>query len=182
MEKIMVEYTVFPLAELTGKAREKALCTLSEFNTEFDWYQSVYDDATESADIVIEEFDIYHRTIGLKFLTSAEQTAQKILQNHGNTCDTYKLAHKFLHDLADIKQAFPGQFDDMGNPEEFAREEEISELEQDFLKSLRREYLSLLTQEYEYRSSEPALIELAEANEYLFHADGTIFNTKGTKK
>ena len=49
------------------------------------------------------------------------------------------------------------------------------ELEEDFNKSLAGDYLKMLKDEYEYQSSEEAIIETIEANEYEFTADGELF-------
>jgi hypothetical protein len=44
------------------------------------------------------------------------------------------------------------------------------------LKDILYEYLEMLRQEYEYQTSEEAIIETIEANEYTFLEDGTMKN------
>jgi hypothetical protein len=48
-------------------------------------------------------------------------------------------------------------------------------LEDEFLKTLCEDYRIILSREYDYLTSEAAIIETIEANEYEFKADGTRF-------
>lgn len=99
----------------------------------------------KSVGIVIESFDLYRGTIQAS-INDMDATAKTIMLNHGKDCETYHLAKSYLTDF---------------------QEENI-----DFMKDA---YLSILTNEYDYLTSEKAIIETIEANEYEFYEDGALF-------
>ena len=70
------------------------------------------------------------------------------MKSHGKTCDTYQTVLEY-----DLRK---------------------NDVEDDLLYSLLQDYLSMLRKEYEYLTSEQAIIETIEANDYTFDINGNI--------
>jgi len=104
---------------------------------------------------------------------------KSILANHGDQCETYKTAKKFLDEYLPVKI----QLDAM-NEDEDAQDKDIERLDDvcedlitEFEKSLLEDYSIMLQKESEYLQSKEAIIETIEANEYTFEADGKMRNS-----
>jgi hypothetical protein len=157
------ETKVYEFAELTDEARDKAIEKLYDINVDNDWWDSISDDAS-TIGLEIEEFDIdrgsYCRG---RFTKTAVEVARSILENHGETCETYKTAEQYIKQWDEVDALTPDDED--------LNTEEIDE---EFLKSLCEDYRMILTKEYEYLTTREAIIETIEANEYEFDENGNI--------
>ena len=152
---------VYQFSELSKDAQQKAIEVMAEINVDHDWWQSVYEDAANIG-LKITGFDIDRGSYCKgEFIEDAQYTGEKILSEHGKICETYKTASEFIADREKL------DIDEQEN--------ELEELEMEFLNSLLEDYRIMLTKEYEYQTSEAAIIETIEANEYEFKADGTRF-------
>ena len=161
MRTDIVETKVYKLAELSDDARQAAILALGEINIDHDWWDCMLEDA-EQVNIKITEFDISGRSFCHGNIEDAETTAKLVLKNHGEMCETYKTAKAFLEKLAalaarEILDAVPGDLEDIEN---------------DFRLSILEDYRVMLSKEFDHLSSEEAIKETIEANEYEFTADG----------
>lgn len=158
--KIMktIEVTVYSFDELSDKAKEKVLRNFSDINVYFNWWEYTYLDA-ETVGLNIEGFDIDRRNIELEVYESVEDCCAKIIAEHGENCETYKVARNTLIALQGIEKD-TDDYDYISS--EFRRD--ISEC-----------YISILRDEYEYLTSEEAIIETIAANGYTFLGNGTQF-------
>jgi len=150
-------YNVYSFAELTDEQKQKAVENLWDINMNCDWWEFTYEDAN-AAGLKISAFDLDRGSYcELSFISGSEYTATAILKNHGESCDTYILAKAFLADLEN-------ETGDAGR----------DDLSADFRRALSEEFLSMLRNEYEYLTSEAAIIETIEANAYMFTENGDI--------
>ena len=154
-----IQTTVYSFNELSEAAQQKAIEKLSDINVDQDWWDSVYEDAA-NVFITINGFDIYRKDITIS-VDNVQETIGKILEEHGKVCDTYKLAEKFLSDYNELAE--DENFDDKN-----------ADLEADFIQAIGEEYLSILSNECDYRTSDEAIIETIEANEYEFTEGGEL--------
>jgi len=173
-----IEIQLFKFNELSDKAKEKALVQYYDWNVNFDWWDSVYYDA-KNVGIAINGFDIDRGNYcKIEFRYDAEDICQKIIMEHGENCETHKIATKFLSDYDElVKKYSDGVKTNIvaeDNEEDF--DNEIIELETELHHELSEEYLSILRKEYEYLTSEEAIIEALEANKIEFTIDGEIYN------
>lgn len=146
--------------ELSDKGKEKAIEKHWDWNVDFDWWQFTYEDA-KTVGIDIQGFDIDRGSYcKIQFLWNAEQVADEILKQHGESCETYRIAKEFKEDF------------DARNDEEDDHEDLIEQ----FQKDLQEEFLSILRREYEYLTSEEAIRESLIANEVEF--DGDLYEVK----
>lgn len=146
--------TVYSFSELTGKAKERAAEKLRMWNNEYGWWESTYEDA-ENIGLKITNFDIYLGTIGGLRILPVADIIEQVLNQHGETTETYKTATKYKEQM------------------QAAIQRDV-DLEDEFIKALSQDYLVMLREEYEYRCSDEALQEMAEANGYEFDENGRV--------
>jgi hypothetical protein len=166
-------YTVYKFNELPEAARDKVLDRYAYLNVEHDWWEFTFEDAARVG-IKIEEFDIdrgsYCRG---KFLWEAPPVADAIIEEHGENCETRKTAEAFIKERDEAVDTAPR--DENGDfVDEYALDRKLNEIEEEFKKSIFEDYRIILQKEYEHLTSEEAIIETIEANDYDFTIDGRI--------
>lgn len=148
MRKYTIEHVVYKFEELSKESQEKALDNMYDINTDHDWWEFIYEDAN-LVGLEITGFDLARRDITGKLIENMQQVCDNILRSHGNTCDTYVTAEKNKHRHGEDN-------------------------EEQFEKDLLEDYLKILQEEYDYLTSEEAIIETIKANEYEFYEDGRL--------
>ncbi len=154
------EHTVtsYKFSELSDAAKEQAREWFRRGALDYQWWDSIYSDAAEIG-LKITGFDLGRRQeLTAKLAVSPSACALAILGNHGNVCDTYKLAASFLAERRETRGAKRVQ------------------LGEDFVRDLRQEYWHMLEREVEYQLSDECVDESIEANEYDFDAHGHRFH------
>jgi len=172
---------VYPFDELSEEAKETAVEKLWDINVNYEWWNSVYDDA-ENVGIKIVEFDIGRGNFCRgHFTNSAEDVAKAIIANHGDTCETYKTAESFLAEYYEKKAGHETDLDAM-SPDETPLHEEFEDtglygdMVNEFQHFILEDYRILLTKEYEYLSSEETIIDTIKTNDYEFTEDGELYS------
>jgi len=160
--------TTYEFDELSREAQKHAIDKLWDINVAYDWWDYIYEDA-ENVGIKIHES--YPDCKG-EFTKSARYTANKILQDHGKTCETYQTAKVFLDTL--------DRFMETADKDEYGElylsdEQQVEEMELEFLRSILEDYRILLQKDYDYQTSDEAIIETIQANEYEFTKNGELF-------
>lgn len=169
----------FKFKELSETAKANALQTFSDINVSHNWWKWTYEDA-ESIGLSIDGFDIDYRTIDSRLTEGVYNICKSIMENHGQECDTYKLALEYMPQFAAarLRGWQPDKtlncleeylFGHLGEDEQY---EKFEEWEAEFHKKLAACYLKHLRDEYEYQTSVDAIIESIEANDYEFDEDG----------
>lgn len=172
MREITVVTKVYKFEELSDKGKEKALENLWDLNVDYEWWEGVYEDAAQ-IEMDITEFDLDQKRYCNAKIPLPLETARLILENHGETCDTYKLAKEFLNGVEKAESSAQNCFFEVYD--EYKLEGEIEDLEATFKKVLCKEYASMLQKEYEYLTSKEGILESIESNDYDFTEDGEIF-------
>jgi len=164
--------TLYQFDELSEQAKQAAMEKLYDINVDHGWWDCTYDDA-EGVGCKITGFDIGRPQMCDLTCDDAVETSGKIMENHGESCDTYKLAESFLQERDEIVNA--AERDEDGElADEYALDKKLDEVEAEFVRALSEEYLSLLRNDYEYLTGEEAILESIEANEYEFTEDGKL--------
>jgi len=168
-----IEVNVYQFAELSETAKERAIERLADITVKYDWWENVYEDAANIG-LKITGFDIaWGSYVNGDFTIAANEVAQNILNEHGETCETYKTAQHFMDEWQPI---FTNYMDENHEDyESYESEQRMQDIEDEFLHSLCEDYRIMLQSEYEYLTSEGAIIETIEANGYEFTEDGNIF-------
>lgn len=144
-----IETILYQYDELSPAAQEKARDWYLEGAFNYDWWNSIYEDAANIG-LKITSFDCYRHEIEDKLQNSVNAIAKVIRAEHGKQCGTYKLAK-----TVDLRKA-----NDRGEDVET------------FERALLREYLTMLINEAEYMESREAVEENIRANEYEFTENG----------
>lgn len=161
---------IYKFDELSAAAKEKAIEQFSDTNTDYDWWNlSLYPDA-ERIGLKITGFDIDRGDITGQLQEWAHIVAEKIKTEHGENCDTYKLAVNYLDELAKLQAKHKEDTDEY--------ETELEHNAQAFEKTLLKAYLKMLRDEYDYLTSNEAIIESIQSNEYEFTANGQWWTLK----
>ena len=169
------ETKVYPFDELSEDAKEKAIGGLWDINLFYEWWESTYEDAAQ-VKLKLTEFNIdWGACCRGEFIEYAKDTADAILTNHGESCETYKTAESYAAECAVLWQKYPEEWDEDGyDDNEWDRDAKQEEIDEKFLKSILEDYRIMLQKEYEYLGSEDVIIETIEANEYEFTEDGKL--------
>ena len=165
-----IKIKVYSFDELSEQAKETAIQSLFDINISHEWWDTIYDDASEMG-LKITSFDLdRNRHANGVFLLSANEVAQNILNNHGEECETFQTAATFLKEWQAIFSNYMDESSDFFESQE--SEEKLLELEDEFLKSLLKDYSIILQNQSEYLQSEESIIETIEANEFVFLKTG----------
>lgn len=169
-----ISTTVYKFNELSETAKQNAINKLQDINVAFNWWDSTEEDAA-TVGATIKAFDIYRHDITIE-VSDIQQTASDILKGHGEGCDTYKLAKEFIEDSEKLVSKYSdGVHTDRVSEDNIdAFDEDIQELENQFVKQLGECYLTILREEHEYRTSEEAIIETIKENDYEFTEGGKL--------
>lgn len=177
----IIETKVYTFNELSDEAKQHAIESLYDLNVDHEWWENVYEDA-ENVGLKIEGFDLGRRQeCEGHFIQDALGVADAILREHGEQCETYKTAAKYVEDYWQLycqedadQLCMPGELRDWDfiTYAEYGAPEDLEDLNKEFLRSLLEDYRIMLQKEYEYLTSEEAIIETIEANEYEFTEKG----------
>ncbi len=166
-----VTVTLFTVNELKEEVKNKVLDKYRYINVEdAQWWNNIYDDAKEIG-LKITSFDLNrNRHANGEFLLSANEVAQNILNNHGESCETYKTASSFIEDWQPIFNDYMDESSEKYENKE--TEEQLQEMEDSFLESLLEDYSIMLQNECENLTSDEAVEETLTINEFSFLENG----------
>lgn len=188
--------TVYKFSELSDEAKEKAIANLSSINVDYDsWSEGVIEDATTIGKIIGIDIDkIYFSGFssqgdGACFSGSYsyEKNSVKAIKEHAPcdmelhriATDLQRLQSKAFYRLyANVKHTghyyheLCTSIDVNNDYQELTanHESDLSELLRDFMKWI----YGQLHKEYDYNTSDAAIIETIEANEYEFTENGKL--------
>ena len=165
---------VYPFDELSDEAKETAIGKLAYINVDYGWWDNTYEDA-KTIGLEITEFDDRGAYCRGTWTEDAEETAQLILKNHGEGCETYKDAWEFQNAVSVQGSIFEGQDDYDSDYEHFTDSDQYEELCEEFQRMICEDYQIILQEEYEYQTGEEAIKETIKANEYEFTKDGKLY-------
>ncbi len=169
--------TVYDYAELNDEAKGKAKQWFFSTWPNHGWHDTVVEDAA-MVKLKLSDFSMdstsFISTPDLEFMDGGNSTAQLILENHGEDCDTYKAAIAFEK----AKDAFP-ELPSIDAPDyaEIERRncEAFDALEGDFMQELGECYRRMLQAEYDAMFEESYVANHMAANDYTFTVDGKCF-------
>lgn len=170
------EYKVYKFDELTEEQKQKVLENYAYINVEHEWWDCQYEDA-KTIRLKITAFDLdRNRHCEGVFIEYAEDTAKKIIKEHGEACETYQTATNYLAERAAlVKKYSDGVFIDIvAEDNECDFDNDCEELDAEFLRSILEDYSISLQKEYEYMTSKKAIIETLKMNDYDFTEGGKI--------
>jgi|14_taG_2_1085336.scaffolds.fasta_scaffold88885_2 hypothetical protein len=156
---------LYDFDELSKEVQKKVLNEHRDMNTDFDWWSCTYDNVKESLDYEVEGFNLDRGAcVEGGIMTSAEHTANLILEHYGEAHELYSLAQDILKRYEKIDQGSENADNENEKLEEYLN----NELSEHLLKHLR--------EEYNYLTSDEGIIDAIKANEYTFESNGKMRN------
>ena len=153
----IIETKAYQFEELDEQTKEKAIVNYRYISVEDDfWYEFIKEDLN-SIGIELRSFDIERGSFAEIHLEDFEDTCYLILKFHGENNGTYKIAERYIKEYNSIKDKM-----------------DILELDEEYQKEFSEEVLSMLRKEYEDMISDEYIIDMFQANEYEFTAEGKI--------
>ena len=183
-------YNVYTFEELSPEGQQNAIERYYDINVDYGWWQYTYDDAADIG-LKITEFDLDRADYCKgRFTLYPLEICKAIFSNHGKEDDTYLAAKNYLHDrellskqeVTRLCQVEADQLCECFNyvhgvldvEQDYFDEDVFEDINNEFHRELLECYKRMLHREYEYITSEEAIIEAFEVNEYLFTEDGHI--------
>jgi hypothetical protein len=176
MRTYTITRTVYEFDELSEGAKQKALEQLSDVNVDYNWWEFVYEDAANIG-LKIAEFNLRQNQVCIgQWTRDAIDVAEAIIKNHGESCETCVDARGFIHDYARAQREYEHAPKDADKCEraDFEYTDDAEELSEKFQQTILEDYQTILQTEYDYLTSEEAIIETIRANEYEFTAKGQL--------
>lgn len=173
-----VRTKVYSFEELNQDAQQLALDFNRDINVGSDWWAGTYEDA-ENIGLKITSFDLdRNKHAEGNLLNDEYSVAVDIANNHGEECETFKIAVKFIEfwneavklhsNGVNMEKVEDGKEHDFDN----YVDEAVTKFKQDLLNA----YADILQNECEYLQSDEAVKETLISNDYEFTANGNIFN------
>ena len=175
----IIETKVYLFKELDEQTKEKVIQNNYDIAIQDDWYHFTKDDLKE-VDIELRSFDINRGSFAEIHIDYFFETCEKIIKSHGENCETYKIAERYIKEYNSIQEKISAIHDSHHWSREFGSDGDklmqcdidLDDLEDEYQKEFSEEVLSMLRQEYEHMISEEYINDMFEANEYEFTAEG----------
>ena len=163
---------LYEFKELSKEVQEKVIQDNWNINVEYsNWWEGVYEDS-QRIGLKLTGFNLDYNTIEGEFLLSPIEVSQNIINEHGENCNTFKLSLDFQEQWQPIFNDYMNE--ESANYESRELEIKMQSLEDNYLKSLLKEYLKMLNNEYEYLTTKEAIINSLDGN--TFEQSGKIRN------
>ena len=176
MQTITVKTDVYKFNELSDETKEHCIEQMYDMNVDYDWWESVCYDA-EQIGLKITGFNLDRGSYcSGDFIEYANEVAELIIKNHGKMCETYKTAQDYLTEYNKLTKDSLLCVECEEKAECLGDDDiDTDDIDAEFQKSLLEDYRIILQKEYDYLTSEEAIIETIECNDYNFTIDGKLF-------
>lgn len=165
---------VYTFNELNKGGQETAILLNSDINVEHDWWNFTYQDA-KGVGLKLMGFDLdYKCSADGIFIDDTYNCANKIIKNHDEDSDSYKLAEQFIKewDEATVLHSDGVQTNKVMEGKEFDFDYYMEDREKQFLKDVLYYYADYLQKECNYLQTDEAIKETLISNEYEFLSNG----------
>jgi hypothetical protein len=178
----------YTIKELEPKVREEVVNRYSEINTNHDWFDGCYEGFDEKlAEYGLEcmkrfEWDLYRNDFefnGLnikdqKLLLSKLEVSKDLIPLELKTNGNYiiEMGAKDCYVKVDITDDYAMTCPDITMDELQEVEDAIGNKLSSLIEDLQSQFLKVLKDDYEYLTSEEAIVDSLDANDYLFTKEG----------
>jgi hypothetical protein len=178
----------YTINELKPEIKDKVIEKFSEINTSHDWYENSYEGWAEKLaeygleadnytwDLYRNEFDFTNlRVIDAAVLLSKLELSKELIPFDITTKGNYDIQISFRDGLdvtVDSNNYDEDDFDEKLQEPTDDLECVIFDKVEDLVKHLKSEFFKQLKDDYEYLTSEEAIIDTLDANEHLFTKEG----------
>jgi len=175
-----VTFKVYQFDELSEEVKEKVLDDCRFIMVEyFNWWKFVYEDA-ENIGLEIVEFDLDRMSIVIKLNTSVLDSIEKAMEYFSNDSKPFTIAKSYYDEIMKLADSDEVKEYLEENPDDDAYDAiynlSLDDLfYDDYVYDMRKVFLKMLEEEFEYLTSDEAIIEMFEANDYEFFETGKVF-------
>ena len=160
-----IEIKVYKFKELDKQTKEKVIDNYRYINVEDTfWYDWIKDDFNRLG-LEIQEFDLDRNTATIE-IGDFQIASIKIIEEFGDSVAIKQTAKNYIDEYEKILSNFK-------EDEDIEREVEI--LDEQYEKEYSEDILSYLRSNYEWETSDEAVIGFIEANDYDFTTEGKIY-------
>ena len=161
-----IEIKVYKFEELDKQTKEKVIDNYRTINVEDTfWYDWIKDDFNRLG-LEIKEFDLGRRNYVKIYIDNLEETSKSILHEFGDSVLIKQTAKNYIDEFNKIQANYK-------EDEDIERELEI--LDEEYEKEYSEDILSYLRANYEWETTDEAILETIEANDYDFTTEGKIY-------
>ena len=161
-----IEIKVYKFDELDKQTKEKVIENYRYINVEDTfWYDWIKDDFNRLG-LEIQEFDLGRGNFAKIYIDNFEDTSNYIIEEFGDSVLIKQTAKNYIDEFNKIQETF--------KQDEYI-EREIEMLDEEYEKEYSEDILSYLRSNYEWETSDEAIIETIEANDYDFTIEGKIY-------
>ena len=176
-----IETKAYQFEELDEQIKEKAIDNYRYIGVEDNfWWEYIKEDLI-SVGIELRSFDIERGSFAEIHLEDFYDTCEKIIDSHGENCETYKIAERYIKEYNSIKEKMDNleEYENDNSDEEHLNklmqlDKDLEDLDEEYQKEFSEEVLSMLRKEYEHLTSDEYIIEMFDANEYEFTDQGKL--------
>lgn len=167
-----VETKVYTYDELSEKAKERARNWWREGYDGNDAFEWTVDDAAHIG-LKITALSTHGTNKG-DFVVSAIDCSERILEEHGEDCETYKTAMAFMAAI-DALPELPAKYHPLYDKIEAELCDKTDEAEREFLYALLEDYRIMFEREIEHQTSDETIAETLRVCGYEFTEDGRLY-------
>lgn len=161
-----IEIKVYKFEELDKQTREKVIENYRYINVEHStWYDWIKEDFNRLG-LEIQEFDLGRRNYAKIYIDNFEDTSKNIIEEFGDSVLIKQTAKNYINEYEKIQANFKVD-------EDIEREVEL--LDEQYEKEYSEDILSYLRSNYDWETSDEAIYQTIEANDYDFTTEGKIY-------
>ena len=161
-----IEIKVYKFDELDKQTREKVIENYRYINVEDTfWYDWIKEDFIRLG-LEIQGFDIGSGNAVKIYIDNLEETSKSILHEFGDSVAIKQTAKNYINEYEKIQANFK-------EDEDIEREVEL--LDEQYEKEYSEDILSYIRLNYDWETSDEAIYQTIEANDYNFTWNGEIF-------
>ena len=161
-----IEIKVYKFDELDKQTKEKVIENYRYINVDNTfWYDWIKEDFIRLG-LEIQGFDIGSGNAVKIYIDNLEETSKSILHEFGDSVAIKQTAKNYINEYEKIQANFKEDQD---------IEREVELLDEQYEKEYSEDILSYLRSNYDWETSDEAVINTIEANEYDFTTEGKIY-------
>ena len=177
----IIETKVYQFEELDEQTKQKAIDNCRYKNIDNgDWYEFIQEDLS-LVGIELRSFDINRGNYAHLFIDDMYISCEKIIKFHGENCETYKIAQRYIEKYDSIKDKIDNLecIENDDSDEEHLNklchlDRDLEDLDEEYEKEFSEEVLSMLRKEFEHLTSDEHIIECFDINQCEFTDQGKL--------
>ena len=161
-----IEIKVYEFDELDKQTKEKVIENYRYINVDNTFWYDCIKEEFNFLGLEIKEFDLGYRNYAKIYIDNLEETSKSIIEEFGDSVAIKQTAKNYINEYEKIQANFK-------EDEDIEREVEL--LDEQYEKEYSEDILSYLRSSYDWETSDEAIYQTIEANEYDFTIEGKIY-------